>query len=109
MIALSNGILALTLDDHAHLISFENLKTGKGNIIARPRPIFRCVLQNGENWEDMAYAEKAEMTTVVSGDTATIQVSALNTRMGRQNIELTLTIRLEVDAYVGDTWYDAKG
>jgi len=95
VITLSNGIVSLTLDDQARLVSFENVKSGKGNIISRPRPIFRCVLQNGENWEDMAYAENAEMTMAVSGDTATIQASALNTRMGKQDIQLALTIRLE--------------
>ena len=61
MFTICNEYISLTLDAQARLTAFENRKTGKGNIIARPVPIFRAVLKNGENWEDVVFAPKADL------------------------------------------------
>lgn len=95
MYTISNGILSLSLDDQARLTALQNLQTGKGNVIAHPASIFRAVLQNGENWEDVAYAKHAEMSVCAEGEALTVRVHSLTTRMGTQDIRLTLTLRLE--------------
>ncbi len=95
MLELSNGILRLSLDEQGRLTALENLKTGKGNIINQPAFLFRAILKNGENWEDVACAQNAEATVRLDGQQAVISVAALNTRMGRQEIAITLRLWLD--------------
>lgn len=95
MIKLYNEYVSLTIDDNACLTSFEHLKMQTGNIITRPAPMFRAVLHSGDNWEDFAYSENAKFTVSGEGDIGTIHVSELNTEMGRFEIEMDLTVRLD--------------
>lgn len=95
MIRLQNEYLSLTIDDNACLASFAHLKMQTGNIITRPTPMFRAVLHNGDNWEDIAYARNAEFTVSGDGEVGVIHVTALNTDMGRSEIEMDLTVRLD--------------
>ena len=95
MYTITNGILSLSLDERARLTSLENLKTGKGNVISRPAPLFRAVLHTGENWEDVAWAKDANLTVSASESELRVEAASLRTRMGEKDIRLTLTIRLE--------------
>ena len=95
MYTIQNESLCLTLDEQARLVELRNKRTGKGNVIARPAPLFRAVLHNGENWEDVARAENAHLSLCAQGDQLTVQVDSLTTRMGTQDIRMTLTLRLD--------------
>ena len=95
MISLNNGILAVQIDDQAQLVHLENLRENTGNLIHTPAPIFRMILQTGENWEDVAYAQKAELSFVQRENEGVISVAALNTRMGRHEIGIEFTLRLD--------------
>ena len=95
MYTICNDFISLTLNDKAYLTSLENLKNGKGNVIARPRPIFRAVLQNGENWEDVVFADNCDMSIAAEGECLTVQVNKVGTNMGEQDIRMTLTLRLD--------------
>ena len=95
MYTITNGILSLSLDEQARLSALENLKNGKGNVISRPMPLFRAVLHTGENWEDVAWAKDADLTVSTSENELRVQVASLRTRMGKKDIRLTLTIRLD--------------
>ena len=95
MYTLQNDFITFTLDDHARLICLENRAAGQGNIISRPQPLFRAVMQNGENWEDVAYAKDMPLVIDVSGNVLTLTAEKLNTRMGSQEIRLTVTVCLE--------------
>ena len=83
MITLKNEYLTLSVDDNARLTDFSHVGLGTGNLITRPVPMFRAVLHNEDNWEDIAYAEQAECTGSGNGEQGCIKVSALNTNMGR--------------------------
>ena len=61
MYTISNSFISLTVDGQARLTALQNLRTGKGNIISRPVSLFRAVLINGENWEDVAFAGDAHL------------------------------------------------
>ena len=95
MYRISNDHITLCLDDGANLVELSNLKTGKGNVIARPAPLFRAVLHNGENWEDLARAKDADLTVKAEKECLTVEVEKLHTNMGAQEIRMTLTIRLD--------------
>ena len=95
MYRISNDHITLCLDDGANLVELSNLKTGKGNVIARPAPLFRAVLHNGENWEDLARAKDAVLTVKAEKECLTVEVEKLHTNMGAQEIRMTLTIRLD--------------
>lgn len=95
MFTICNENISLTLDAQARVTAFENLKTGKGNIIARPAPIFRAVLKNGENWEDVVFAPKADLEIIAEKELLTVKVNKVNTCMGSQDVLMTLTITLD--------------
>ncbi len=94
MVSIRNEYLSLSLDEKGHLVELANHKAGGGNIIARPVPLFHTILQNGNNWEEVAYADNAELTVSATGQQAFIRVSALNTRQSHFEMEITLTLSL---------------
>ena len=95
MYTISNSFISMTVDGRARLTALQNLRTGKGNIISRPVSLFRAVLINGENWEDVAFAGDAHLCIAAQGNTMTVRADRLTTRMGTQEILLTLTLRLD--------------
>ena len=97
MITLKNDYLTLSVDDRACLTEFSHSGMQTGNRITRPEPMFRAVLRNKDNWEDIAYPENAEFTVEGTGTEGCIHVTALNTEMGRVPVEMFLKIRLDKD------------
>ena len=104
MTTIQNEYLSLSIDDQARLIAFEHKKLGKGNVIARPVPLFRAVLLTKDNWENTVQAANTEMTIVSEAELVNFHIGALNSAMGRIEMEFILSIRLENER----VWFDAK-
>lgn len=102
MISIRNPYLSLSLDDKGRIIELSNHSAGGGNIIARPTALFHTIIQNGTNWEEVAYADDAELTVSACGNSAIISVSALNTRQSHFDIEMTLTLTLDGEKVLFD-------
>ena len=108
MFTLKNEYIALSVDDKACLTEYSHIGLQTGNLITRPIPMFRVVLHHEDNWEDIAYAENAEITVEGEGEHGCIKVSALNTDMGRFPVEMQLKIRLEKDKMYFDSEINNK-
>lgn len=102
MISLKNDWIRLELDENANLTWLEDLKSGNGNIITQPKPVFRAAILRtadavniGENKEDMAFAKEQDITVSQEGTHAVITVHNLKTRMGEKDAEIRLTLDLD--------------
>ncbi|HML48398.1 MAG TPA: DUF6259 domain-containing protein, partial [Clostridia bacterium] len=96
MITLQNEWIKLCLNEKGALTRLENLKGGCGNVIAAPAEgLFRAVFQNGENWEDVAFANAQDYDIQASGDAATLTVKGLRTRDALHDVTLTMRVALE--------------
>ena len=74
MFTLKNEYIALSVDDKACLTEYSHIGLQTGNLITRPIPMFRVVLHHEDNWEDIAYAENAEITVEGEGEHGCIKV-----------------------------------
>ena len=100
MVSLKNSHLSVTLDEKGRIVELVNHLSGGRNVIARPVALFHTIIQNGTNWEEVAYAEDAELTVSAENDTATVHVTAMNTRQSHLDIEMKLTITLSDDRLI---------
>lgn len=97
MVTIGNASVSLRLDDKGRITHLQNLKAGGGNIISRPVALFHAIIQNGNNWEEIAPGADAELTVSASGNQALVHITALNTRKHRFNVEIKLFIALEAE------------
>ncbi|MBE5784069.1 MAG: hypothetical protein E7329_12250 [Clostridiales bacterium] len=97
MTALQNEWLRLSVNDQGCITHLENLKTGKGNVIADPQPLFRMTLHTGRNIEDMAFGEDQSYQVSVEDGVIRIRVRELKTRMGVAKVAVDMQIALEGD------------
>lgn len=95
MAELHNGRLSLVINDRGQ---WDRLAMNGGeNVIARGAGLFRAVLHNGDNWEDVALAEQQRFAVTQTADAITLRTEALTTSRGSLPITVTLTVRLEED------------
>lgn len=102
MVSLKNSYLSLTVDEKGRIVELLNHSVGGKNIIARPTALFHTIIQNGTNWEEVAYANDAELTVSANESSAIIHVTALNTRRSHFDIEMTLTLTLDGERVLFD-------
>ncbi len=101
MFNLQNDRISLSLNERGQ-ISALSMKGGQ-NVIARPTGLFRAVLKAGDNWENVAFADKQSLRVEAAADSLTLRCDSLNTRDGQIAIGLTLTIRLDGEKLTFDS------
>ncbi len=107
MLTLENQWIRLDMDESARITRLEDKKSGNGNVIAEPRPVFRAAILRtadafgmGENLEDMAFSEDQELTVEKADRIIQVTVSDLKTKMGTKPAKVTLTIELNENEVV---------
>ena len=109
MVTLQNEYLRFSLDDAARVTHLENLKTGKGNVIADPKPIFRLNLHTAPNYEDMAFGEDQACEVTKEGEALFVRVKELKVRSGVSPVSVEMRISLEKDHLLFDATVENKG
>ncbi len=97
MLSLRNEYLHLAINERGCITHLENLKTGYGNVIADPKPLFRLTLHTGTNYEDMAFGEDQEYDVKLNGDQIVVKVNEVKTRMGAARVAVEMTLSLDKD------------
>lgn len=97
MLSLQNEFLRLDLDARARMTHLENLKTGKGNIIAQPKPIYRLNLHTPPNYEDVAFAEDQHCCVTKEGEALFVRLNEVKARSGIFPVRLEMKITLDGD------------
>ncbi|MBE5784068.1 MAG: hypothetical protein E7329_12245, partial [Clostridiales bacterium] len=97
MVSLCNEYLHLAVNEQGCIAQLENLKTGNGNVIVDPKPLFRMTLHTGMNYEDMAFGENQKYDVKLDGDKIVVKVSEVTTRMGTAKVAVEMRLSLEQD------------
>ena len=97
MISLCNEYLYLAVNEQGCITHLENLKTGCGNVIADPKPLFRLTLHTGTNYEDMAFGENQQYDVTLDGNRIVVKVDQVTTRMGAARVAVEMTLSLDKD------------
>ncbi|AEV29397.1 hypothetical protein SpiGrapes_1590 [Sphaerochaeta pleomorpha str. Grapes] len=93
---IQNEWYTVSVDNHGRLIHLERRGSGYGNIVCDPGPgLFRAVLKNKENWEDVAGSENQRYAIRVEGNTIFLTTGFLQTRDRKASVEVTLVISLD--------------
>ncbi len=95
MFTLQNDFLKTCFDGQGTLTHLENKQNGRGNVIARPEPLYRVIYQLGDNWENVAYAQDQRTAVTQDGNTLTIRVTGLRSKDAVIDASLALTARLD--------------
>jgi len=97
MVSLRNEYLHLAVNEQGCITHLENLKTGNGNVIVDPKPLFRMTLHTGTNYEDMAFGAEQKYDVKLDGDKIVVTVSEVTTRMGVAKVAVEMTLSLDKD------------
>lgn len=95
---LKKGKVELMVDEKGRISSLK--LDGGRNVISAPVGMFRAVLKNGDNWEDVAWADEQTMSVHQEGDAIRICTETLKTRSGEKQIAVELTLRMDDEGKV---------
>lgn len=103
MAVLQNDHVRLEVDDQGRLTHLERLGGNHGNVIEAPAEgLFRVVMQDGDNWEDVAFAKDQTYAISLKGDTLHIVAEKLKTKTHTVNVRVVMRIRLSGEQILFD-------
>ena len=109
MATLNNEYVRFSLDEKARVTWLENLKTGKGNVITDPKPVFRLNLHTPPNYEDMAFGEDQACEVTQEGETIVVRVRELRVRSGVSPVSVEMRVTLDGDHVCFDATVENRG
>ncbi len=103
MAVLKNAYVRLEVDERGRLTCLDRLHGGHGNVIETPAEgLFRIVMKDGDNWEDVAFPKDQAYSLSVEGDTLHVVVEKLTTKSHTVNVRLDMRIRLQGEKVLFD-------
>jgi len=103
MAILQNDHVRLEVDERGRMVHLERLHGGHGNVIETPSEgLFRIVMKDGDNWEDVAFPKDQVYSLFVEGNTLHVVVEKLTTKSHTVNVRVDIRIRLKGEQILFD-------